>query len=101
VIKPGGYFIVTGHNIKSLHFSPYFFKERKIWYLKNCLHAFKSKEYIIDLGMYTFYCSPEYFVKQMEEHGFSIRETVGLRQSHHNLFNKYISPYNHYVFQKK
>jgi ubiquinone/menaquinone biosynthesis C-methylase UbiE len=101
VIRRGGMLIISSHNIKSLHASPYFFKERKMWMLKNTLHAFKEKGYIMDLGMYTFYCSPKYCIKQMADHGFKLREVVGFRQSHSDVFIKYVSPYNHYVFQKQ
>ena len=100
VIKPGGYFIISGHNIKSLHFSPYYMKERRIWLIKNMFNAFKEKGYVYDLGMYTFYCSPDYCVKQITRHGFDLKEIIGFRHSHNRLFNKYVSPYNHFVFQK-
>lgn len=101
VIKPGGILIFSSHNIKSLHFSPYYLKERKIWLLKNTLKSFLEKAYIKDLGMYTFYCSPDYCVKQMAAKGFHIVEIIGFRASHNELFNKYVSPYNHYVFKKQ
>mgnify|MGYP000751145590 CR=1 FL=1 len=101
VIKPGGIFILSSHNIKSLHFSPYFLKERKIWMIKNTFSAFREKAYIMDLGMHTFYCSPKYCINQITDHGFKIKEVIGFRHSHNTLFNKYVSPYNHYVFQRQ
>lgn len=101
VIKPGGYFIISGHNIKSLHFSPYYLKERSLWLLKNTIRAFGEKAYIYDLGMYTFYCSPSYCINQVTQHDFLLKEMIGFKSSHNTLFNKYVSPYNHFVFQKK
>lgn len=100
VIKPGGYFITSMHNIKSLHFSPYFLKERKIWMIKNTLRGFKEKDYVFDLDMWTFYCSPSYCIKQFRTLGFELKEIIGFRSSHNTFFNKYISPFNHFVFQK-
>ena len=101
VIKKGGFLIISGHNIKSLYFSPYYFKERKLWFIGNLFHAFQRKAYLNDLGMWTFYCSPEYCYKQVENCGFELKEIIGFRHSHKKMFIKYISPYNHFVFQKK
>ena len=101
VMKPGGILIISSHNIKSLHFSPYYLKERKLWAVKNTLKALRSKAYVKDIGMYMFYCSPRYCIKQMAAHGFQILEVIGFRASHNNFFNTYFSPYNHYVFKKQ
>ncbi|HUQ66134.1 MAG TPA: class I SAM-dependent methyltransferase [Flavitalea sp.] len=100
VIKQGGYFIFSGHNIKSLHFSPYYLKGRCLWLMKNTIRAFYNKAYIYDLGMYTFYSSPSYCANQVVNKGFELKEIIGFRNSNNLLFNKYISPYNHFVFQK-
>lgn len=100
VIKRGGNFIISGHNIKSLHFSPYYFKERSLWLMKNTLSAFGRKGYIYDLGMHTFYCSTDYCSKQITEHGFALKEIIGFRHSHNEFFIKYVSPYNHFVFER-
>lgn len=101
VIRRGGYFIFSSHNIKSLHFSPFYFKERKLWMLKNMFSAFREKVYIYDLKSWMFYCSPKYCVKQVEQFDFKLIEIVGFRNSRNSFFNTYLSPYNHYVFVKQ
>ena len=100
VIRPGGCLIMSSHNIKSLHFSPYYLGRRIPWMLKNSLKAFSQRSYVLDLGMHTFFCSASYCVKQFSEHGFVIKEIIGFRSSHNKLFNRFISPYIHYVFQR-
>lgn len=102
VLKPGGTFILSSHNIKSLYLSPYYFLhfKRMLWKVRNTLNAFKQKAYIQDLGMYTFFGSPSYIVRQIEKYGFQSSEIIGFRQSHNMWFNCYVSPYIHYVFQK-
>jgi len=102
VLRKNGTFIFSSHNIKSLYFSPYYFFNIKRfgWKIKNTLFAIKETHYIKDLGMYTFYGSPDYVIKQSERYGFKIIEQVGFRQSNNYLFNKYVSPYIHYVFTK-
>ena len=101
VIKKKGIFIISGHNIKSLHSSPYYLKERKLWMIKNMLQAFKNKSYIFDLGMWTFYCSPAYCINQISASGFIHIETIGFRHSSNKFFNTFLSPFNHYVFSKQ
>lgn len=101
VMKSGGMLIMSTHNIKALHFSPYFLKERKIWLMKNMAKAFLQKAYIMDLGMWTFYCSIDYCIAQFRQQGFQLKEIVGFRHSHNRLFNNLVSPYNHFVFQKQ
>jgi SAM-dependent methyltransferase len=100
VIRRGGYLIMSSHNIKSLHFSPYYLGRRTPWMLRNSLKAFRARAYVFDLGMYTFFCSASYCVGQFSEQGFAIKEIIGFRSSHNKLFNKFISPYIHYVFQR-
>ena len=100
VIKPAGFFVFSSHNIKSLHFSPFYLKQRKIWMLKNCWKAFYDRKYILDLDMWTYYCSPDFCIRQVEEAGFQLKEMIGFRSSTNRFFNTYLSPYVHYVFQK-
>jgi ubiquinone/menaquinone biosynthesis C-methylase UbiE len=102
VLKRGGLLIYSSHNIKSLYCSPYFFKhpKRAIWKIKNTFRAFKAKDYILDLGMYTYYLSPEIAIEQTCEQGFKLVETLGFQSSRNPYFNKFISPFIHYVFEK-
>jgi SAM-dependent methyltransferase len=100
VLRDDGILIISSHNIKSLHFSPYYLKESKWWMLKNMLKAFYSRAYIRNLGMWTFFCSPAYCIRQVESFGFRLEEMMGFRSSTNHFFNTYLSPYNHYVFRK-
>lgn len=102
VLRKGGTLILSSHNIKSLHFSPLYFLhiKRVLWKLKNTLQAFKKKAYVLDLGMHTFFASPDYVKKQVESTGLVCVEVVGFRLSQNPLFNKYVSPYVHFVFRK-
>jgi ubiquinone/menaquinone biosynthesis C-methylase UbiE len=102
VLKTGGTLILSSHNIKSLHLSPYYFLHfRRLWWkMVNTFQAFKDFAYVFDLGAWTFFGSPEYVIRQIEAEGFRLREMVGFRLSHHPLFNKYVSPYIHYVFER-
>lgn len=102
VLKPGGVFIFSSHNINSLHFSPYYFVNYKRlgWKLKNTLTAFQEKAYVLDLNMYAFFATNQYIIKQMERERFSLLELVGFRMSKNSFFTNFISPYNHFVFRK-
>jgi ubiquinone/menaquinone biosynthesis C-methylase UbiE len=102
VLKKNGTLILSSHNIKALHFTPYFFLHwrRAVWKFQNTFNAFRDKAYIRDLGMYTFYGSPVYVIDQVARHHFELIEVRGFRMSANGLFNKYISPYIHFVFRK-
>jgi ubiquinone/menaquinone biosynthesis C-methylase UbiE len=100
ILKPGGHLIFSSHNIKSLHFSPFYLKQRKIWMLKNTWRAFKHYDYIYDLKMWTFYTSPSHCIKQVKLAGLNFVEMIGFRCSKNIFFNTYFSPYVHYSFKK-
>jgi len=103
VIKPGGLFIFSSHNLKAILLSPYFHKSlsRTLWKFRNIIPAFTKQEtYIFDLGMYTYYGTNRTIIGQVEEEGFTLVECVGFRNSNNNFFLNYISPYNHFVFKK-
>lgn len=100
VLKSGGYLIFSTHNIKSLHFSPFYLKQRKLWFLKNRWKAFKDWDYIYDLNMWTFYTSPDYCIQQMQKEGLQFIEMIGFRSSRNRFFNTYLSPFVHFVFKK-
>lgn len=102
VLRQNGTLILSSHNIKSLHFSPYYFLHpyRIFWKMKNTFNAFRRSGYIFDLGMYTFFAAPDYIKSQIEKHGLVCVETIGFRMSKNRLFNSYVSPYVHFVFRK-
>lgn len=100
VLKPGGTFIFSSHNLKSMHwFSPYY-RGRLRWKFRNCLKAFKRKAYILEDGEYLFYSTPEYVVRQAEEVGLKLLEMKEFTRIGVNRLDRYLSPYLHYVFTK-
>jgi ubiquinone/menaquinone biosynthesis C-methylase UbiE len=101
ILKRGGYLLLSSHNLKSLYFSPFYFRRHKKWFLKNMIYGFNNKKYIYVSGLWTFFASPEYFIAQIEKYGFTFKEMVGFRKSFGKTANKYFSPFIHYVFQKK
>jgi SAM-dependent methyltransferase len=100
VIKKDGIFILSSHNIKSLHFSPHYLRNRKRFLLNNIFHSFKRKKYILDMKMWTFFASPEYIINQIEKEGFILKELIGFKIFYNKILNKYFSPFIHYVFKK-
>jgi ubiquinone/menaquinone biosynthesis C-methylase UbiE len=103
VIRKGGTLVMSSHNIKSLYFSPFYWKRHKWFLIKNICNGFGfyDKKYILALKMYTFFATPEYIIKQIEKHGFIFKEMIGFRPFFGRMSNKYLSPYIHYVFIKK
>lgn len=101
VLRPGGYFVMSSHNIKSLYGSPFYYKQRKWWLLKNMWRAPFSRAYVYDLKSWMFYGSPNYCIQQIEKHGFKLVESIGFRGMTNPVMNKWLSPYIHYVFQKR
>lgn len=100
VLKPGGTFIYSSHNIRSLHlFSPYY-RNRLKWKLRNSVKAFKEYSYILEEGMHTFYATQDFVARQTESFGLDLVEVKGFSESRFEIFNRYFSPYFHYVFRK-
>lgn len=100
VLKPGGTLIFSSHNLKSLHlFSPYYGR-RLCWKLRNCMHAFGQKHYILEDSHYGFYSMPGYVVRQTEALGLKLLEIRGFNRFRSARIDYYFSPYLHYVFTK-
>ena len=100
VLKPGGTFIYSSHNLKSLHwFSPYY-GNRLRWKLRNSARAFKECAYVLEEGVHTFYATPGFVVKQTEALGLKLLETKGFSEFRVECINRYFSPYFSYVFVK-
>lgn len=106
VLKKNGILIFSSHNIKSLYFSYFYFKpaELRSWYLKNMRFAPDENEYILaptlGLDLWTYFGSPKYIIHQVQNVGFKFLEMRGFELSPNYWFNKYCSPYIHYVFVK-
>jgi SAM-dependent methyltransferase len=100
VLKPGGTFIYSSHNLKSMHwFSPYY-KLRLRWKLSNSLKAFKDAAYVLEDGAYAFYAAPDFVVRQTEEVGLKLVEMQWFPRYGISSVDRYFSPYIHYVFTK-
>ena len=100
VLKPGGTFIYSSHNLKSLHwFSPYY-RARLGWKLRNCMKAFREWDYIYEEGLYTLYGTPQLVVRQTEEVGLKLVEVKGFSRLGDGRLDRYFSPYITYVFTK-
>jgi ubiquinone/menaquinone biosynthesis C-methylase UbiE len=101
VLKPGGTFIFSSHNLKSMHwFSPYY-KDRLRWKFRNALTAYRERAYVLEFGkIHTFYASPQFIVRQVESFGLQLLEMKWLRKLGINRLDRYFSPYIHYAFRK-
>jgi len=100
VLKPGGTFIYSSHNLKSMHwFSPYY-RGRLAWKMRNCGKAFRDWAYILEDGVHTFYASQELVIRQTEETGLKLIEMRWQHKTGIERFDRYFSPYIHYVFEK-
>lgn len=100
VLKPGGTFIYSSHNLKSLHwFSPYY-RDRLWWKLRNGIRAFKESDYILESDVHTYYASPDLVVRQTEEVGLTLLEMRGFCRFKNDRLDRYFSPYISYVFMK-
>jgi ubiquinone/menaquinone biosynthesis C-methylase UbiE len=100
VLKPGGTYIYSSHNLKSMHwFSPYY-RGRMPWKLRNSWRAFKEWDYVLEDGVHAFYASPEFVIRQTESIGFKLVEVRGFSKIRNERLDLYFSPYVHFVFRK-
>jgi ubiquinone/menaquinone biosynthesis C-methylase UbiE len=100
VLKPGGIFICSSHNLKSLHwFSPNYGRGLH-WKLRNSFRAFGARSYIWEDCLCTFYAAPKYVVRQTEDVGLRLLEVRGFNRFKSSVIDLYFSPYIHYVFEK-
>jgi ubiquinone/menaquinone biosynthesis C-methylase UbiE len=93
VLKKGGHFIFSSHNIKYIHGALLPWNEHKLFLLKNSFNAFLNKKYIFErhTGLWTFYGSPKYIIKQAENHGFKLKGTSGNSTQKDKIVIKYFS----------
>jgi hypothetical protein len=86
--------------VKSLHwFSPYY-RNRLGWKARNSIKAFKEWDYVVEDGVYAFYGSPGFVVRQTEAVGLKLLEMRGFFRLGTGRLDRYFSPYVHYVFTK-
>lgn len=100
VLRPGGIFICSSHNLKSLHwFSPNYGRGLR-WKFRNSLRAFGTQSYIWEDCLCTFYAASKYVVRQTEAVGLRLLEVRGFNRFKSAAIDLYFSPYIHYVFEK-
>ena len=100
VLKPGGTFIYSSHNLKSLHFFSPRYRYRILWKFRNSLKAFKDRAWVVEAGLHTLYTSREFVIRQTEQMGLKLLEIVWLRMVGNARIDRYFSPYYYYVFTK-
>ncbi len=100
VLKPGGTFIYSSHNIKSFHWISPYYRGRLRWKLRNSAKAFKEWAYVLEGDEHLFYASPDFVARQTESAGFKLLERKGFSKFSNNRVDTYFSPYVHYVFTK-
>jgi ubiquinone/menaquinone biosynthesis C-methylase UbiE len=100
VLRPGGTFIYSSHNLKSLHFFSPYYRNRLRWKLRNCSKAFRQWAYVMESGAHTFYSTPKAVVQQTEALGLKFLEMKGFTECGVELLDQYFSPYFTYVFTK-
>jgi ubiquinone/menaquinone biosynthesis C-methylase UbiE len=100
VLKPGGIFLYSSHNLKSLHLLSPYYGNRKKWKLKNCLKAFKDWTYLNEDGLHTFYGTPAVVKQQTEATGLRLVEMTWFPKYGNERMDRFFSPYIHYVFMK-
>ncbi|MFQ5670048.1 MAG: class I SAM-dependent methyltransferase [Acidobacteriota bacterium] len=100
VLRDGGKLVFSSHNVKSLHFSPYYFRprQRAAWLLRHAPLAFRAAAYVRDLNsQWTFFGSWKHVSREASAAGFQVVDMVGFRLSRSRWFNTFISPWIHYV----
>jgi ubiquinone/menaquinone biosynthesis C-methylase UbiE len=100
VLKPGGTFIYSSHNLKSLHwFSPYY-RHRLRWKLRNSMKAYGDRAYVWEDGMHGFYASRQFVSRQTGSLGLKLLEMRWSPKLGIDRLDRYFSPYIYYVFRK-
>lgn len=101
VLRPGGTFIFSSHNLKALlPWSPRYWRRAPLWKLRNALKAFQAAARISEGELHGIFCSPEFVVKQCERVGFKFLETVGPKMTSSIRMNALFSASIYYAFKK-
>jgi SAM-dependent methyltransferase len=100
VLKPGGTFIYSSHNLKSMHWFSPCYRHRLRWKLRHSTKAYREWAYVLEDGLHSLYASPDFVVRQTESFGLKLLEMRWFRKLGTDRFDRYFSPYIHYVFRK-
>lgn len=100
VLKPGGTFIYSSHNLKSMHWYSPHYRDRLRWKLSYSVPAFREWAYVKEEGIHTFYASPEFVIRQTEALGAKLVEKRELANRRFRNLVKRFAPYIYYVFEK-
>jgi ubiquinone/menaquinone biosynthesis C-methylase UbiE len=100
VLRPGGTFIYSSHNLKSMHWFSPCYRHRLAWRLRYSIKAYRESAYVLEDGVHTLFASPEFVVQQTQSFGLKLLEMRWFRKLGIDRFDRYFSPYIHYVFRK-
>ena len=100
VLKPGGTFIYSSLNLKSMHWFSPCYRDRLLWKLRYGIKAYREWAYVLQGGINGFFASPEFVVRQTESFGLKLLEMKWFRKLGIDRFDRYFSPYIHYAFRK-
>lgn len=102
VLKPGGTLIFSSHNARSLRFySPYYVR-KPLWKFRNALKAITKADYVYEDGLYTYFASSDFVVRQTEALGLRLLEmnSSTFRRFGIKSLDNHFAPFIHYVFVK-
>jgi ubiquinone/menaquinone biosynthesis C-methylase UbiE len=100
VLRPGGTFIYSSHNLKSMHWFSPCYRHRLAWRLRYSIKAYRESAYVLEDGVHTLFASPKFVVQQTQSFGLKLLEMRWFRKLGIDRFDRYFSPYIHYVFRK-
>ena len=97
ILRPGGTFIFSSHNLQSYLISPFYTLHGKfLHHLKRLPLSLREHVVLRDCGQDVFYTTPRFIAREIAESGFTLLERVGLRGQKSPLWLS-ISPEIHYI----
>jgi ubiquinone/menaquinone biosynthesis C-methylase UbiE len=101
VLRPGGTFIFSSHNLKSMHWFSPCHRRQLLWKFRYCRKAYGEWAYVVEYGSFhTFYASRQFVIRQTESLGLKLLEMKWHRKLGVDRFDRYFSPFIHYAFRK-